>query len=208
MKRTGKLVWLFTGVLSLGGCVNLGGARQPPVVNYVLQDPGQAVAVAAPNPGTLLVMPMQASGFYRNDALVFSRTPGTRAYYQYSRWTEPPARRLTRLLLLRLGREKIFAHAAGLGSNLRGSWVLDTHLLDFYHEAESPPGEVRITLEARVINLTSNTAVGEKLFNVSAPCPSYDAAGAHAAFDIATGRLLDQMTEWLAHLAAEPVAQR
>ena len=202
-----KLVWLLPGLLLLGGCVNLGGGAQPPVVHYVLDDPGQAAPIAAPNPRTLLVMPVQAAGFYQSDALVFSRTPGTRAYYQYARWTEPPAQRLTQLILLRLERDKLFAHAAGLGSNLRGSWVLDAHLLDFYHEAEKPPGQVRIVLQARVVDLAGNTPVGQKIFRVSAPCPSYDAAGAYAAFDAATAMMLDQLTQWLAHLPPGPGRQ-
>ncbi len=201
MKAWLRLARLLPGLL-LGGCVNLGGAEQPPVVHYVLDDAAHIVPAAAPDPRTLLVMPVQAAGFYQNDALVFSRTPGTRAYYQYARWTEPPAQRLTRLILLRLEREKLFAHAAGLGGNLRGNWVLDAHLLDFYHAAEKPPGEVRIVLQARVVELAGNRAVGEKIFRVSAPCPSYDAAGAHAAFDAATAQLLDQLTQWLAQLAA------
>lgn len=206
MRRWRRLAWLLPGLL-LGGCVNLGGAEQPPVVHYVLDDPAPAASAApaaAPDPRTLLVMPVQAAGFYQNDALVFSRAPGTRAYYQYARWTEPPAQRLTRLILLRLERDKIFAHAADPGSNLRGNWVLDTHLLDFYHAAEKPPGEVRIVLQARVVDLAGNSGVGQKIFRVSAPCPSYDAAGAHAAFDVATAKLLDRLTQWLAQLPVGP----
>lgn len=195
---------LLLGLVLLGGCVNLGTGKQPPVVNYVLDDPGRTPPARVADPRTLLVMQTAAAGFYRSDAMVFSRTPDTRAYYQYARWTEPPAQRLSRLILLRLEREKIFAHAAGVGSNLRGNWVLDTHLLDFYHAAQTAPGEVRIVLQARVIDLAANSAVGNRIFTVSAPCPSYNAAGAQAAFDAATGKLLDQLMDWLAGLRARP----
>ena len=207
MKGLRNLVWLLPGLVLLGGCVNLGGAKQPPVVNYVLDDPGHSAAAAAPNPRTLLVMQTQAAAFYQSDAMVFSRVPGTRAYYQYARWTEPPAQRLTRLILLRLERARIFAHAAGLGSNMRGNWVLDAHLLDFYHDAQTAPGAVRIALQVRVVDLASNAPVGQKIFSVTVPCQTYDAAGAHQAFDEATGKLLDQMMEWLAGLPDGPVRQ-
>src|SRR5258706_2432347 len=94
-------------------------------------------AVVAP---TLLVEPTTAEGFYDTQAIVYSRSPGTRAYYQINSWTEPPGHRLDALLIERLGRGGAFAAVAPATAGLSGAFALSPHLQEIYHDASTNPG--------------------------------------------------------------------
>jgi cholesterol transport system auxiliary component len=189
--------------LVLGGCVNLdlgGGKNASALTYYVLNDHGRASPLpsnVSPNPQTLLVLDMQAAGFYDTDGLAYSEHKGTRDYYQYARWAERPGRRLTELIKLRLDRERRFKAVVGDGQ-VSADWLLETRLLECYHDAANPPGAAVIVLSADVVDLTTHNLIAHRLFRVSGQIDSFDAAGAHAGFDRATTQLLDELSDWLA----------
>lgn len=191
---------LMVLVLALGGCVNFGqNANAPGVVYYVLND---AEPAAAPTPApvdapTLRVLDTTASGFYDSDQLVFSRSAGTRGQYQFARWTERPGRRFAELLrarLDRLGRYRV----APAGGVVRGDLMLDTRLIEFYHDATSESGQVRLELRAELVDLKQRRLLGRHTFEQKVPLTTYDAAGAAQASSLAVGRVLDDLSAWLA----------
>ncbi|HYP69167.1 MAG TPA: ABC-type transport auxiliary lipoprotein family protein [Thiobacillaceae bacterium] len=189
--------------LALSACINLGVDKDaPPVTHFVLEDLGRTVPAHTPRPLTLVVLDTQVSAFYDTDGMAYSDQAGTRSYYKYARWTERPGRRFTELLNLRLGRENLFAAVVG-GGEVRGDWLLETELLEFYHDAASPPGKARMLLRADVVDLATRKLVGHKLFSASADLSSYDAAGAHEGFTRATTQLLSDLIDWLGALPAE-----
>ncbi|MDA8129212.1 MAG: ABC-type transport auxiliary lipoprotein family protein [Betaproteobacteria bacterium] len=207
---------LIALVLALNGCVNFGSnGDSPAVVYYVLDDGGSAATPgpaadgqgAAPAAGaddsahvpTLLVRNTTAGGFYDSDQLVFSRSPGTRGQYQFARWAERPGGRFAELLrtrLDRLGRYRI----APPGGIVRGDLLLDTRLVEFYHDAVQPPGKVRLVVRAELVDLRQHRLVGRRVFEQQVPVTTYDAAGAARASNEAVGRLLDDLGGWLATL--------
>jgi cholesterol transport system auxiliary component len=191
---------LMVLVLALGGCVNFGqNANAPGVVYYVLND---AEPAAAPTPApadapTLRVLDTTTGGFYDSDQLVFSRSAGTRGQYQFARWTERPGRRFAELLrarLDRLGRYRV----APAGGVVRGDLMLDTRLIEFYHDATSEPGQVRLELRAELVDLKQRRLLGRHTFEQKVPLTTYDAAGAAQASSLAVGRVLDDLGAWLA----------
>ncbi|BBP02678.1 hypothetical protein TPL01_01100 [Sulfuriferula plumbiphila] len=203
--------YLIAGMLalSLGGCISLAGNKNAPeITTYVLEDPGHATPAATVNPRTLLVLDTTTDAFYNTDSIAFSRAPGTRGLYQYARWADRPGKRLSELLLTRLDADRIFATVASGGSGVKGDWVLDTRLLAFYHQASAAPGSVHVELRAEVMDLRSRVLVARKLFIQELPAPTYNAAGAVAAFNIATGKLLDDIEAWLQTLPATGADRR
>ena len=50
------------------------------------------VAAATPQSGVITPAPTTAASFYDTQDIVFSRSPGTRGYYQFGHWTERPQR--------------------------------------------------------------------------------------------------------------------
>lgn len=190
--------------LLLGGCVNFGERtdKSPEVVNYVLND--RAAAAAAPTPlrdgaPLLLVLDTTAGGFYDTDQIVFARNPGTRGYYQFARWTDRPGKRFAELMRARLDRQGAHRVAAA-GGYVHGDLLLDTELVELYHDAGSEPGTLRLVLRAELVDLKRRTLLGRQTFEQQVPLTRFDAAGATEAAGVAVAQALDALTTWLATL--------
>ena len=195
--------------LVLAGCVNLGAKNDAPApVYYVLNDPAVAAAPMPPrdtvprvesHAPTLLVLDTTAGSFYDTDQLVFSRSAGTRGQYQFARWTERPGKRFADLMRARLDGLGAYRVAAA-GGYVRGDLLLDSELVEFYHDAAHEPGQLRLVLRAELVDLKRRTLLGRRVFEQQVPLASYDAAGAAQASSVAVGRALDDLTTWLATL--------
>jgi cholesterol transport system auxiliary component len=188
-------------LLAAAGLVAACGSLGPREADrYFVLDASPAVAAApgaraAAPAARVLVMPTTAAGFYDTQDIVYSREPGTRAYYQFSHWTERPQRAVHAQLLARLG-------AAG-GA---GGPMLITHLDEIYHDAAQPPGAARLALTAQLVDPASRAVLARRSFSASAPAASHDAPGAVAAAREALGALLDDVAAWVAvQAAARPV---
>jgi len=149
-------------------CAPFGDAKQPQ--RYYVLEPKYESASLPVRLGTVT-----ASSFYDSEAIAYSRSPGTRGYYQLNSWTEPPARRIGELLARQSG---------GKGP------VLNLHLLEMYHDAASSPGTVRVSLAAELPDK-------RRIFTGAAAAASFDAQGAVKGFNEAVGRVLDEMAAWI-----------
>ena len=163
----------------------------------------EASAAAAAEASPLLVTPTTAAGFYDAQAIVYSQSAGTRAYYQLNNWTEPPSRRLATLLTERLRRSGAFGSVTTATGGARGALVLDTRLDEIYHDAATRPGTAKISLTATLSDPARRVVAGQHRFSASAPVPTADAAGAVQAFDVALGPLLDEVVAWAGQTAAQ-----
>ena len=199
MKKSLALVALLA---ALGGCVNVGGpSNTPVVVYYVLNDVAPPAAVVPLVPPASLpvlrVLDTTAGSFYDSDQLIYSRSADTRGQYQFARWTERPGKRLADLMRTRIERQGVWQVSA-TGGFTRGDVLLDTELLEFYHDAASRPGQLRLVLRAELVNLKQRALMGRRVFEQQVPLTSYDAAGAAQASSQAVSRVLDDLTVWLA----------
>ncbi len=157
-------------LVAVAACAPFGDARQ--AQRYFVLEPPLPANFSIP----ARIGSASASAFYDTEAIAYSRSAGTRGYYQLNSWTEPPARRIGELLAQR---------SDGSGP------VLSFHLLEMYHDAASPPGTVRVVLAAE--------AGGKReVFTATAPAPTFDAPGAVKAFNDALGRALGELRDWLA----------
>ena len=197
MKTGFTLVALLS--VALAGCVNFGEkSNTPAVVYYVLNDstpPAEPAPLRAGAP-TLLVLDTTTGSFYDTDQLVFSRSAGTRGQYQFARWTERPGKRFADLMRARLDRQGAW-NVSAAGGYVRGEVMLDTELVEFYHDAASEPGQVRLVLRAELVDLKQRTLLGRRVFEQQVPLTTYDAAGAAQASNLAVSRALDDLTAWL-----------
>lgn len=191
-------VWMVLALM-LSGCVGL-GKETPVVINYVLEDLRVGSEKAAADPRSLLVLDTSATGFYDNENLVYSRAPGTRGQYQYARWTERPGKRFSDLLQKRLATQSGFASVTTAGGQVRGDFLLDTELSEFFHDASTSPGSVRVQLRAELIDLKTRKLLSRQWFERSVPIASFDGAGAATGFNQATTSVLDDVVAWLTTL--------
>lgn len=205
---------LLAFAAALGGCVNFGEkADSIPLVYYVLDDATLATpagtdslkgagqpdteAGAEPPAPTLLVLDTTTGSFYDTDQLIFSRSAGTRGQYQFARWTERPGKRFADLMRTRLDRQGHWQVSAA-GGHVRGDVLLDTELVEFYHDAASEPGQVRLVLRAELVDLKQRRLLGRRVFEQQVPLTRYDASGAAQASNLAVSRTLDELSAWLA----------
>lgn len=183
-------------LLLLSGCASFG--PQEAQRHYVIEvPPAQAKTTATPRTTTLLVAPATVSGFYETQDIVYSRAPGMRAYYQFHSWTERPGRRLSELLVMRLERAGSFSTVATVVSGVKGQLVLGTHLAEFYHDAATAPGSVKVTITAELTDPVRRVLLARRSFERSAPAATYDAPGAVQAFNVAVTALLDEIATWV-----------
>lgn len=190
---------LLALALLLAGCINVGnGSTSPGIVYHVLKDPAP-IADAAPlhaHAPTLLVLDTTTGSFYDTEQLVFSRTPGTRGQYQFARWTERPGKRFADLMRARLDRMGSYQVAAA-GGYVRGDLLLDTELVELYHDAASEPGHLRLVLRAELVDLRQRRLIERRVFVQQVPLARYDAASAVQSANQAVRQTLDELVAWL-----------
>jgi ABC-type uncharacterized transport system auxiliary subunit len=169
---------LFAAAL-VAGCLSSGPREAE---RYFILDapPGPRAA------STVAVAASSAASFYDTQDIVYSRAPGTRAYYQFNHWTERPQRAIHAALASRL--------ESGGG---RSGLALRMHLEEIYHDAAAPPGTARIAVTAQLVDAASRSVLARRTFERSAPAASYDAAGAVQGFRQALGALLDDVVAWV-----------
>jgi len=185
----------------LGGCA-LPGKPDQAVNYYVLNDPGPVAHASAPLPGTLLLRDMDASVFYQDTRLTYSRAAATRGHYQFAFWSEPPARRLTWLLRQRLEAAGLFAAVAPLGAGVAGDYQLNTRLIDLYHDAAVEPGVALMLLDAEVVRRRDGRLLDHRVFVAQVPVARYEAEAAADAMGRAANQIIDEISDWLVQAVA------
>ena len=195
-----RLAALALAVL-LAGCASLGPGQAQRY--FVLEAaPSQLAAAAVRRDATLLVASTTASAFYDTQEIIFSRSAGQRAYYQFSSWTEPPNRALAPLLAMRLEQSGAFRGVAETTSGVRGNLLLRTQLVEAFHDATSVPGNARVTIAAELSDPAGRRMLARRTFTASVPVRSHDAAGAVQGFNAAFGAILDEIVSWVGGAAA------
>jgi len=192
-----RLVIGLVALLGVAGC-SLPGQPKQSVTYFILSDSAPIAPAGATKLATLLLRDMEAALFYQDTRLIHSRAPGTRAHYQYAAWSEPPPRRLTWLLRQRLEAAGVFSTVAPLGAGVVGDYQLNTRLVDFYHDAATPPGQALFLLEAELIKRAPARLVARRIFVAQAPLAGYDAEAAADALGRAADEVLDAVIAWLA----------
>ena len=155
-------------------------------------------AAATPSAHTVLVAPVTAASFYATREIAYSRAAGTRGYYQYSNWTEPPAIAIGNALMPKLERSGSFRKVAHVASRVDGTLVLRVHVDELYHDAATSPGVARVALTAQLSDPSTRTLIDRRTFAAAAPSTSYDADGAVAGLRQALDQALDELVTWAA----------
>jgi len=196
VKTVVSVVLVNAVIATLSGCASLGPQEAPRY--YVLTAASAKPAVVStPRDSTLLVVPIVASAFYETQEIVYSRAPGERAYYVLHMWTERPSRRISELVVMRLEHERLFKTVAVAGSGVHGDVILNAHVTEFYHDAASSPGRVRISMTAELVDPVSRVLLARRVFDQSTSTRTNDAQGAVHAFGDAIAAMLDDICVWM-----------
>ena len=193
------------GALPVLGCGSL-STPAPRFEYFVIEDLRAGAAAQAGAPPrverTLLMTTGATQALYDSDRIVFTRDGDGRAYYQYSNWSERPARRILTLTEIRLARGGSFKAVAQTLAGVRGDLVMSLRLDELIHDASRPPGSVRASLTAELVDWRTRTLAARRTFSHSAPVASADARGAARAASVAVTALIDELAVWAEQSAA------
>jgi cholesterol transport system auxiliary component len=200
-----RYVTTIATLLLVAGCISSGNL--PPREYYVFDDlakPEPAMQ-AGPIDRVLLINPTSVNSFYDTQSLVFSRASGQRAYYQFASWTERPGRRFSQLLLHRFNAPSRFRYVASTTADVKGDFVINTHLDELYHDTVATPPCVWIKLTAELIDHVSHEVVARRGFAERALTNGDNASAAVAAFNLAATEMLDELSAWVERMVAQSV---
>jgi len=185
----------------LAGCVSVsvGNSDAPGIVYYLLAD-ARAAAAIAPAAGArapLAIQPFGSDPIADSTAMVYSRRPGERAFYQFASWAERPSRRLALLVQQRLESRGTFTSVTQLGQPVNADWLLTLALETVVHDVSTTPGRAQLTLRAELIRRADRTRVAQRVFTAAPPVAEAAAPAAVAAFAAATADVLDELAPWV-----------
>lgn len=225
--HAGRACLLVAVAWLLAGCGSLLAPGQP-TVWYQLEDRPSASASSGPvghpaaparpggpgasteaapttTPPRLMLSALGAGALYESTGIVYGRSPGQRAYYQYANWAERPSSRLVALLDGRLNdrlrreppESRDFAWVALDTSGLVGDWLLGLRVREFYHDASGPRERAVVEVDAELLDWQARTLLARHRFRAEAPLAASTVTEAVAGLSVATSSVLDQLADWL-----------
>jgi ABC-type uncharacterized transport system auxiliary subunit len=145
-------------VLALAALTLCGCGAVPQSKYYELQVPNGTNSAAASEvfPVTLLVAPIKASHFYREDRLVYATDSEEMGTYQTKRWAAPPTDMIRDMIWRTLQASHRYSGVHLLASSSRGDFILEGNLYDFKEVSGSRLlARVNLELELREIKTGS-----------------------------------------------------
>ena len=199
---------LAGGLAGCGPLVKFGDEGPPPSL-FALRslEPEGSQPRALPTP--LLVAPPDTIAELRPPRIaVFTSLTGV-SYLPASRWIDPPARLMTRLLEDRLRQAStgvvITPRQFEVGYNYR----LNTRLTGFHVDAQNGRHIARVELEASLITAPSASApeqqmVGTRRFSAERELASVEPRHVTESLNAAANDVMTQLIEWLTALGTTP----
>lgn len=204
-RSSGLLLAAGLLALSLIGC-----ALPPPSPSetYVLDASIASRKSAKPGDKVLLVSMPQAQPGYDTARIAYTRAPLSLNYYTKSTWADTPARMLAPLVVRVLENTGGFRAVLSPPAPVSGDLRLDIDIIRFQQEFLEQPSQVRITLRAKLIDTNTFRVLATRVFQAVEPAPSENAYGGVQAANLALGRLLQEIADFVLKHAAEGGAVR
>jgi ABC-type uncharacterized transport system auxiliary subunit len=203
LRRRTQTAGILLLMMILSGC----GATRP--MKYYVLDPGPVPAASggAQYPVTLLVGRITASHLYRDDRLVYGSGPVQLGVFDYERWAEPPADMVQDLLIGSLRSTGQYRAVSGLGSNVRGDYIVRGHLLGI-SEVDQPELMARFSLQIELFDPKTRTTVWSGKYEHDEPAQGKTVQSVVEAMNKNVHAGLQQLTTGLSeYFASHPVEQ-
>ena len=196
---------VLVAVLLLAACGSLLPERS--AQSYFRFDDGAKPPAprAQPIARAVVVVPISNNAVGNAYGMLYSRTSGERAFYQYNDWTDRPTLRAAQLLLERLEARRAFASVARLGSGVAGDVLVNVVVDDVVHDLTAGGAGVgRISVHVEVVDRRERSLLGRRTFAESAPAQAANAAAGAAAINVALTMFLDKASSWIESVVENP----
>jgi cholesterol transport system auxiliary component len=147
----------------------------------------------------LMVSPVQSIG-HDSRHMAYSMRPYERTFYAFNQWADTPPRMIEPLVVQAMEASGQFRAVVDGSSSSPADLRLDLDLLVLQHEFHTERSQGRLVLRGQVTDLTTNTVVGTRLFEASAPSPTENPYGGVLALNVALEQVLVELVNWMADL--------
>lgn len=145
----------------------------------------------------------QAGQFIDSQRIIFSNDKRTRGYYQYGFWVDPPPRRFSFLLESAFEEAEVFSEILRESSGGTAQYELRSEILEFFHYSAKAPGQARVSLRFELVDLSSRSVIGKKVFVFEEDLKSFDVEGAVDAFSRASNKVIQNSIVWVKEVLSE-----
>jgi ABC-type uncharacterized transport system auxiliary subunit len=170
---------LALAALTFGGC-----GAVPQSKYYELQVPSgtNPAATSEVFPITLLVGPLKASHFYREDRLVYATDSEQMGTYQMQRWAAPPTEMIRDMIWRTLQASHRYDGVHLLASSSHGDFILEGNLYDF-KEVSGSNLLARVNLELELREIKTGSIVWTHACSHDEPVNGKEVSSVVAALD-------------------------
>lgn len=144
-----------------------------------------------------LLVTSSAPLYLNTPRMIFSRSAGTRGYYQFAFWIDTPATLISEALAEAVRCTGRFSDVSLQTADSRAEAVLEIRLEEFFHDATLSPGLVRVQLITRYVERALKPEAVLRRFSAAVAVESEDAEGAHAGFVKAVEKLTSEILSWI-----------
>lgn len=179
MRKNSLITVLALVALAICGC-----GAVPQSKYYELQVPHEPSSAPSADaiPVTILVGPLKASHFYREDRLVYATDTEEVGTYQQQRWAAPPTEMMRDLLWRTLRASHRYSGVHLLTSNSHGDFILEGNLYDF-KEVSGASLLARVNLALELRDIKTETIVWTHDCSHDEPVSGKDVPSVVAALD-------------------------
>ena len=159
-----KFVFIILLVVTLTSC---GSVAVSPITYYQLDNLNPVkLPMYLKTCFTILVSAPISNPGYQTSAMIYMLTPYELNNYANTRWVAPPAEMLMPLLVQALRKTEYFYAVVSSPFFGMTNYRLDTRLLKLQQELFFPINRIRLTIEASLIQSSTNHIVASRLFEI------------------------------------------
>ncbi|MFZ5564305.1 MAG: ABC-type transport auxiliary lipoprotein family protein [Thermodesulfobacteriota bacterium] len=163
--------------LTMAGCIDLAGLKQPPMQTayYVLEYEPAAIA-AEPVPAVVRVNRFTAAPLFSTTGMIYKKKSFQTEAYVYHRWHTAPADMVSHLLARDMERSGLFPAVFGPTGSTLASYAVEGHIETFLEDDTADPwqAELRLTIVLTDLRATGDGAAAvlfQKSYQATEPCP-------------------------------------
>jgi len=193
-----KLV-LFAVLMLTSACSNLNysPSKEQNLKRYEIsltQSLNKRLNPAGPN---LLIYPLKANNLYNTVRIAYSTNAFEVSYYAQNEWADTPARLLFPLVIANMENTNLFSAVVSTGSSAISDLALDAELLTLIQKYQESSSKIILSVRIQLVDLRKRSIIGSETLTIEETAPSNDPYGAVVATNVAAGKLMEQMRNFV-----------
>lgn len=202
------LISTLVMIFLLSACSPLGPIPQKPVKTYLLNDPTPENGAGTIRGKKVLLLPAISIVPWLNTAkMAYQTTPQQISYFSQNQWINSPNELLHPIVLHALLHSQNYLAVVSTPYTGSYSQRLDLQVINFQQIFTQQPSFYNITLQARLIDNTSQRLIATKRFNIEVTAPADNPEGGVIAANQAVKMLLPQLVQFVSNPSANSPAK-